>query len=121
MAHPTFTLATSFNTNGEGHRLATTAISRRPTFPRHVPHEKSGDDVPTSGDEEEDELRQLRDKCSRYIIARFGLCFLTTEEEKVQHILKCYPELRHEIDRILKQKAESEHGEDFPKEDEHGE
>ncbi|KZV48448.1 casein kinase I [Dorcoceras hygrometricum] len=52
MAPPTLTLATPFSTNREGHRMATTAISRRPTFPRHATHGKAGDDVPTSGDEE---------------------------------------------------------------------
>ncbi|KZV28851.1 hypothetical protein F511_13646 [Dorcoceras hygrometricum] len=70
--------------------------------------------------DKEDELRQLRDKYSRYIRLRVGFCFLKTAEEKIQHILKCYPELQHEIDRILKQNAESEDGEDFTKEDENG-
>ncbi|KZV29389.1 hypothetical protein F511_15921 [Dorcoceras hygrometricum] len=71
MAPPTFTLATSFSTNREGHKMVTTAISRRPNFPRHATHWKAGDDVPTTAGRllryKEDELRQLRDKYSTYI------------------------------------------------------
>ncbi|KZV13927.1 hypothetical protein F511_44794 [Dorcoceras hygrometricum] len=51
--------------------MATTAISRRLSFPRHATHGKARDDVPTIAErqlrDKDDEFRKLRDQILQII------------------------------------------------------